>query len=114
MILSDSERIELLKPLLEALPARDNPRRFDIEFLKCLSDAAEFLDTRMRTCKGANIGSGELTVKKWLLEHQHGVPKEGEHTVKELNREHISKFADISDHKLREYCRETDYPLKRG
>jgi hypothetical protein len=103
---TDAERMAVLKPLHDALT------NLDCEFLDCLAKAARMLDTRLRSCKGATIGSGDLHLGKGLLEYSLTVPETGKHTVRELNEQFVSKFRSISNAKLRERCRNLGVALK--
>jgi hypothetical protein len=100
--------------LLNALPARENPNRFDPEFLNALAEAAKFLDSRLYSSKDKTSGSGENTLDKWLLEYSLTVPRPGEHTARELNEQFVSKFRKITDAKLRQKCRNLGVLLKEG
>jgi hypothetical protein len=94
----DPELVALFKSLLNAVES------LDVEFLKLSAQAAQMLDTRMRSSKDPTIGTGDTELDLWLL--QYGLRNEGTppHTVRELNEQLVSKFRSISDDKLRKKC----------
>jgi hypothetical protein len=55
---TDSGRIALLEPFLDRVRALGGPRA-DVEFFKLLAQAAQMLDTRIRSSKNTNIGTGD-------------------------------------------------------
>jgi hypothetical protein len=102
----DRERIALLTPFLNAV------RILDIGFLNLLADAAEMLDTRIRSSKDATMGTGDTDLDLWLLQYGMKIAGTPTHTARELNEQFVSKFRTISDKKLREKCRKVGIPLK--
>ena len=52
----DNERIALLAPFLDAV------RTFDVKFFRLLTQAAQMLETRIRSSKDASIGTGDTTL----------------------------------------------------
>jgi hypothetical protein len=99
----DSDQIKLLTPLLSALG------KLNAEFFKGLTEAVKILSNRIYNSKD---GSGEH-LTKFLLEYKllFGPRK---HNARELNEQFVSKFRSISDKKLREKCKESGIPLKKG
>ena len=94
----DTARICLLAPFLDAV------RDLDVEFFRLLAQAAQMLDTRVRSSKDASIGTGDTQLDLWLLQYgmrTGGTPTD---TARELNEQFVSKFRKISDKKVRERC----------
>jgi len=110
-LMTESEQIVLLAPLLEALRERD------AQFFKGLAEAIQILEARIASNgKARNIGSGDLHLEKWLLEYamKTGIVAGAlsAHTARELNEQFVSKFRSISDKKLREKCKSLGILLK--
>jgi len=104
---TDSERIAELEPFLHAV------RTLDVEFFKLLAQAAQMLDTRIRSSKNTNIGTGDTYLDMWLLIYAMRIAGTPTHTARELNEQLVSKFHSISDDKLREkHCKPLGVPLK--
>ena len=99
-------RLTLLGPLLNAVHA------LDAEFFELFAQAARMLDTRTRSSKDSNIGTGDTDLKKWLLEYGVRIAGTPTHTVRELNEQFVSKFRTMTDDKLRVKCNELGIPLK--
>jgi hypothetical protein len=97
----------LLEPFLHAV------RTLDVEFFQLLARAAKMLDTRVRSSKDANIGTGDTELDMWLLIYAMRIAGTPTQTARELNEQFVSKFRSISDDKLREqHCKPLGVPLK--
>jgi len=103
---TDSGRIAELEPFLQAV------RTLDVEFFKLLSQAAQMLDTRIRSSKNANIGTGDTYLDMQLLIYAFRIAETPTHTARELNEQFVSKFCSISDANLRVKCHKLGAPLK--
>jgi len=103
---TDSGRIAEIEPFLHAV------RTLDVEFFKLLAQAAEMLDTRIRSSKDANIGTRDTNLDMWLLIYGMRIAGTPTDTARELNKQFVSKFRSISDDKLREHCKRLGVPLK--
>lgn len=103
---TDSTRIALLKPFLDRVLA------LDVEFFELFAQAVQMLDTRIRSSKQTNIGTGDTYLDMWLLIYAMRIAGTPTHTARELNEQFVSKFRSISDKKLREKCRNLGVPLK--
>jgi hypothetical protein len=103
---TDSGRIAELEPFVHAV------RTLDVEFFKLLWQAAQTLDTRIRSCKNANIGTGDTYLDMQLLICGMRIAGTPTHTARELNEQFVSKFRSISDAKLRMKCNDLGVPLK--
>jgi hypothetical protein len=105
--LESSIRLVLLSPFLNAV------RALDTEFFELLRQAAQMLDTRVRSsAKGQNIGTGDVYLDKWLLEYGFRIAGTPTHTIRELNEQFVSKFHKISDKKLHDKLNELSVPHK--
>jgi hypothetical protein len=100
-----ANRLNLLKVLLRAFD------ELDLEFCRGLADAVQVLRDRIYNSKNPNIGVGDTSLNKWLLEYKAMTPN-AVHTARELNDGFVSKICKISPKKLRERCRALDIPLK--
>lgn len=101
------DRLLLLAPLLSALEKRD------AEFFRGLAEAVQILNDRIYNSKNPNIGSGEMHLTKWLLEHKvRNWPDGARQTPRELNEQFVSKFRKISDKKLHQKLHELGIPHK--
>jgi hypothetical protein len=105
---TDSGRIAELGPFLHAV------RTLDVEFFKLLWQAAQMLDTRIRSSKNASIGTGDTYIDMQLLIYAFRIAGTPTHTARELNEQFVKKFCSISGKKLREKCKEFGIPLKKG
>jgi hypothetical protein len=104
--IDDTARIRLLTPLLDAV------RDLDVEFFQLLAQAAQMLDTRVRSSKDASIGTGDTELRLWLLQYGMRTGGTRTHTALELNEQYVSKFRKMSVEKLREECNELAVALK--
>jgi len=101
----DSARIALFEPLLHSMRALGHDTGWGgiepVEFFRLLTQAAQMLDTRIRSSKDASIGTGDTQLDLWIM--QHGIMTGGTSplTIREVNKQFVSKFRTITDDKLR-------------
>jgi hypothetical protein len=105
LLREDWGRIALFEPLLHSMRALGHDTGWGgiepVEFFRLLTQAAQMLDTRIRSSKDASIGTGDTQLDLWIM--QHGIMTGGTSplTIREVNKQFVSKFRTITDDKLR-------------
>jgi hypothetical protein len=106
---TDSGRIAELEPFLHAV------RTLDVEFLKLLAQAAQMLDTQIRSSKDRTIvtrGTRDTYLDLCLLQYGVRIAGTPTHDPHELNEQLVSKFRTMSDKKVHDKLHELDIPHK--